>query len=105
MEHRVRVQSEPSEVAVKGSTTARGYGAPHQRTRASWKPLVDAGEVACWRCGRLIVPGSPWDLGHDDGDRSVYRGPEHMKCNRGSAARRGAAVRHARRRRTTSLEW
>ena len=30
-----------------------------------------------------------WDLGHDDYDRSIYRGPEHARCNRSAAASRG----------------
>lgn len=86
---------------MKGSTTERGYGSEHQRTRASWRQAVAAGEVACARCGRLIVPGAPWDLGHVDGDRSRYWGPEHRRCNRSA----GAAMGNRRRRRVTSLEW
>jgi hypothetical protein len=70
---------------TKGSTTRRGYGARHQRLRAWWAPRVAAGKVVCWRCGEHIVPGEPWDLGHDDGDRTRYKGPEHAACNRGGA--------------------
>jgi hypothetical protein len=69
-------------------TVARGYGATHKRLRARWKPLVDSGQVACARCGRTIAPGTPWDLGHVDSDRSQYAGPEHQRCNRATAARR-----------------
>jgi hypothetical protein len=30
----------------------------------------------------------PWDLGHDDHDRSITRGPEHRdRCNRAAAGR------------------
>lgn len=61
----------------KGSTTQRGYGASHQAQRARWTPKVEAGQVNCRRCGLRIHPGQPWDLGHDDHDRSKYRGPEH----------------------------
>ena len=70
------------------STTARGYGAAHQRERAKWKPRVDAGMVNCWRCGRWLDPRLPWDLGHDDNDRRIYRGPECRPCNRATAGRR-----------------
>jgi hypothetical protein len=61
----------------KAKTVARGYGHLHQKLRAEWAPRVAAGRVNCWRCGRLIRPGEPWDLGHDDNDRTLYRGPEH----------------------------
>jgi hypothetical protein len=66
----------------RGTSTERGYGADHRALRAAWQPLVEAGDVICWRCGGLIRPGDDWDLGHDDHDRSVYRGPEHQVCNR-----------------------
>ena len=32
---------------------------------------------------------SNWHLGHDDNDRTVYRGPEHESCNLKAAARKG----------------
>jgi hypothetical protein len=92
------------EVVVKGSTTERGYGSVHQRTRAAWRAVVDSGGVACARCGCLIEPGSLWDLGHVDGDKSRYAGPEHRRCNRAAGARRGHRLR-AVRRRVTSLGW
>jgi hypothetical protein len=79
-------QRKPS---ARRSTTSRGYGAAHQRKREEWEPLVDAGLVECWRCEELIDPGEPWDLGHDDDDRSLYRGPEHRTCNRSAPWHRG----------------
>ena len=63
-----------------------GYGAAHQRLRARFGPLVAAGEVYCARCGRLIPPGAAWDLGHIDGDKTRYTGPEHQDCNRKAGA-------------------
>ena len=55
------------------------YGVEHQAMRALWKRRIAMGGVACWRCGRPIVAGSNWHLGHDDrGDRHV--GPECANC-------------------------
>ena len=74
---------------VRGkSTSGRGYGHVHQELRKLWKGRVEAGGVLCARCGRLILPGEPWDLGHDDHDRSRYTGAEHRKCNRSTNKKR-----------------
>lgn len=78
------------------STTQRGYGWSHQQERKRWKPTIDAGRGVCWRCGGAIQPGTPWDLGHDDFDRGVYRGPEHRACNRRAGARKGNRQRSRR---------
>jgi hypothetical protein len=69
----------------RGSTAERGYGKQHQALRARFEPMVLAGDVRCWRCGDLIVPGEPWHLGHKDDDKSVYMGPEHERCNTSAA--------------------
>ena len=37
--------------------------ASHRRIRKEFSPLVAAGLVNCVRCGDLIEPGTPWDLG------------------------------------------
>jgi hypothetical protein len=75
------------------TTTQRGYGTAHQKQRQAWAPLVNAGLVNCWRCNQLIQPGQPWDLGHDDQDRTIHRGPECRHCNRSTAASRGNRMR------------
>lgn len=84
----------------KGSTTDRGYGHLHQKERSKWVPKVKAGGVKCWRCVEngvpphqaLIKPDEPWDLGHQDGTtgsrKPIWKGPEHIRCNRSTAARR-----------------
>lgn len=72
----------------RGSSTARGYGQTHRNRREAWLPAVEAGTVQCWRCNRPILPEQQWDLGHDDHDRTRYRGPEHIACNRATASRR-----------------
>jgi hypothetical protein len=74
-------------------TVARGYGEPHRKLREQSKRKVDQGVVLCVRCGRLISPDEPWDLGHHDFDRRVHSGPEHVSCNRSA----GARPRHRRR--------
>jgi hypothetical protein len=78
---------------MPGATTARGYGADHQRLRAEWDAYVQAGDAYCHAAiclqeTRWIEPGTPWDLGHTP-DRQAYTGPEHPKCNRTEGARRG----------------
>jgi len=66
----------------------RGYDGKHRRTRKAWAERVEAGVVRCWRCRELIRPDEQWDLGHDDVDRSITRGPEHAaRCNRSAAGR------------------
>jgi hypothetical protein len=81
------------------------YAGRHQATRRAWAPKVAAGTVTCWRCGRLIQPTEAWDLGHDDNDPSIHRGPEHAgRCNRAAGGRLGnARARHRRKQRTGRL--
>jgi hypothetical protein len=73
----------------RGTPDQRGYGTAHRALRARWAPLVARGGVRCWRCGKPIPAGSRWHLGHDDRDRSIYRGPEHASCNLRAAAQAG----------------
>lgn len=85
-------------------TTARGYGSRHRAERERWWPTVEAGLAQCWRCGQVIQPGEPWDLGHDDHDRTIYRGPEHRgRCNRRAAAVKGNRAR--RRTRPSGIDY
>ena len=75
--------------------------------RAQVARLWDLGEpVACWRCGRPIHPGQPWDVGHiNDSATSDLEdlAPEHRHgtttCigNRRAGGRLGAAVTNGRR--------
>lgn len=66
---------------ARGSRTDRGYGPDHIRLRKQWQHRIDTGEhVTCWRCGKPIT-GTGWQLGHDDHDRTITRGPECATCN------------------------
>ena len=79
---------------ARGTRQQRGYDRDYDRTRRAWAPRVATGTIPCHRCGDLIHPTEPWDLGHDDHDRSIIRGPEHAyRCNRAAAGR--AAHEHA----------
>ena len=73
---------------ARGTRQERGYDAAHEAERKRWEPIVATGGVTCWRCLTPIDPDQPWDLGHDDHDRTIYRGPECLRCNRATAARR-----------------
>lgn len=83
-------------MTARPTTTQRGYGIEHQRLRRAIATQIERdGAVSCWRCGRPIVAGQRWHLGHDDADRSRYRGAECVACNcatatpgRATAARR-----------------
>ncbi len=73
---------------ARGTRQQRGYGADHDRLRADYQRRMDEGETFdCWRCGDPIDPAH-WHLGHDDDDRTRYRGPECPPCNLPTAARR-----------------
>jgi len=74
---------------ARGSSTARGYNRDHENLREAWRPTVEAGLVDCWRCNQRIHPTSTWHLGHDDNDRSIHRGPEHVDCNCATTGRAG----------------
>lgn len=73
-------------------TTDHGYDAEHRARRKREQPLIDAGNAICWRCNKPITPGSKWDLGHDDNDRTKYMGPEHVGCNRATKGHRTAII-------------
>lgn len=94
---RCPVHARDAERRRNKNRTPRGdrYGREHQEERASWVPLVEAGKVRCRRAAvgqciagtPLILPGSPWHLGHPDEECSRPTAPEHEKCNTSAAGR------------------
>jgi hypothetical protein len=80
------------------TTRVRGYDRMYEIERERAKPEVEAGRVACARCGLPIRPGQKWDLGHDDLDRSVIRGPEHRFSADCPAGGNRATSRHRKER-------
>ena len=86
---------------MQGSAAERGYNYAHQKLRAQYKPVVDAGMGWCHAAvclverdggSRHITPGTPWHLGHT-ADRSAWTGPEHARCNLSDGAVRGNRMR------------
>jgi len=72
---------------ARGTRQTRGYSAHHNRTRADYQRRMDHGQTyTCWRCGDDIDP-EHWHLGHDDHDRTAYRGPECVPCNTATRGR------------------
>lgn len=68
------------------------------QVRRAWKIGTD---VSCWRCGRVLEPGSAFDVGHLDPDGGPGRSnlaPECVRCNRREGGRRGAAITNGRHR-------
>ncbi|WP_067194187.1 hypothetical protein [Microbacterium sp. XT11] len=66
------------------------------RVRACWRNGV---EVRCWRTGRVIEPGTPFDVGHidPDGGHAISNlAPETVRSNRSEGGRRGAAITNGR---------
>jgi|SoimicMinimDraft_9_1059737.scaffolds.fasta_scaffold74658_1 hypothetical protein len=91
----------PIQMPAQLPSSRRGYGLRHKRLRKSWPIKVARGGVTCARCGKPIDPHEPWDLGHDDLDRTKYNGPEHRRCNRATVTNLRAALtpevpRHSR---------
>ena len=78
----------PTRMRNRLNPTERGYDGQHRALRGRLAITVASGRAVCWRCGLVILPGSSWDLGHDDHNRSIYRGPEHRRCNRSAAAKK-----------------
>lgn len=80
--------------------TGAKYGGQHQAIRRAMEPYVAGSR--CSRCGRVIRPGEPWHLDHDD-DTGGYAGPAHAHCNVVAGGKLGQARQRARRERVTRM--
>ena len=82
----------------------RGYGSNHDARRRQVKPLVDAGNAICSRCGNPISPREQWHLDHTD-DRQGYLGVSHAYCNLRAAGIKTAQLRNENTASRTSRIW
>lgn len=64
----------------RGTTSERGYGAPHQQLRKALLSEWHPGDP-CARCGGPMLADELLDLDHAD-DRGGYLGLSHASCNR-----------------------
>lgn len=70
------------------NTTARGYGADHQKARAA-AALVHKPTDPCARCHKPLGRMSPALHYDHNGKRTGYLGFSHADCNRTAGAREG----------------
>ena len=80
--------------------------------RAHLARAIASGDVLCPRCGRLIRPDEPWDVGHEldqalGGNHHLENlRAEHRACNRRSGQALGQARMAAQRRAITrTRKW
>jgi len=80
----------------------RWHGGRATRIRAQLARTVATGTAVCWRCGGVIDPREPWDVGHITGranggnDNPANLAPEHAVCNRRAGQVEGQARRRTR---------
>ena len=76
-----------------------------RKARALLQPLIDQGVAVCGKCGRAVLPGMAWDVGHivaRDIAPHMTHDPanwriEHSRCNRSAGATYGNRKRGMRR--------
>ena len=90
-EGEVRAAVSPSRSSGRGRTRWRaGSSAARRGAACKWAEWVD-GELV----GGLIEPGTPWHLGHPDGEGAPVASPEHRICNVAAPSRLAAMARRA----------
>jgi hypothetical protein len=80
-------------IARRTCNCVNRYCGHHQALRLALTPAVINGTATCWRCTQPITPDEAWDVGHVDGDPTLYAGHEHARCNRATAGRQHAQPR------------
>lgn len=73
---RARREANPRRVARKRAL----YGPEYEAAKRRWAPVMATVGAPCARCLTPILPGAPWDLGHQRGGGYL---PEHPSGNRG----------------------
>lgn len=86
-----------ADTAAERQRVAQYRSPQHRAAVAAVKALVATGTAHCWRCKRYLPPGSPVHAGHDDHDRTIYRGPECPPCNLRAASVKGNRISNANR--------
>lgn len=82
-------------------TAKRWAGTTVRKARTYWQSRLP---LPCWRCGRVLTPGSRWTVGHIV-DRALggshtdpaNQWPECARCNYSAGGKLGAAITNARR--------
>jgi 5-methylcytosine-specific restriction endonuclease McrA len=81
-----------------------------RKVRRILTPRIDAGSVVqCVNCGRPVVRGQKWDVGHiidasrGGTDALKNLGAAHVRCNRSDGGRLGAVKTNAASRRARRL--
>lgn len=90
----------------RSKPTAAKYKTPeHRRERRKYADQMKrdghliCAQPRCLMTSRVIVPGEPWHLGHDD-TGTAYLGPVHKQCNVTDGAVRGRAKQN-----TSPTRW
>jgi hypothetical protein len=77
--------------------------------RPIYAAQIKAGRGICGRCGRQVIPGQKFDVGHIVPDGRVSRQNvrlEHEKCNRSAGGKAGRALQQSKKKKDTGMfEW
>jgi hypothetical protein len=92
-------------VRWRGSTTARGYGSPHQGERRRRAVRYRPGDICAIGGERMFLPVAYLDLAHDHVNGGYLPGLACRRHNRGEGASRGNRMRAPAYGWATSRRW